>query len=207
MTSSRTVDLVSRVLRVVFLLSALTLAQGALAHDARPAYLQIDETTPGRYQVLWRTPVLSGMRLPVMLKLPDAMRNLTEPALQELSDSLVERRLVEADRGGLVGRPHRVPRAPGNDHRRARAHRAPRRHSLHHVGEAVAAVGRDHRLEQAARRRGRLSRPRRRAHPARLRSPALRARADPDRSQHARPADDHHRVHARALDHPRSSRR
>ncbi len=75
----------------------------AEAHDARPAYLQIREITPGRYDVLWRTPVLSGMRLPVSLRLPEAMRSVTERAPQELSDSLVERRLVEAHAGALVG--------------------------------------------------------------------------------------------------------
>ncbi len=78
-------------------LCVLSLASDASAHDARPAYLQIQEISPGRYDVLWRTPVLSGMRLPVALKLPDAMHSVTQPAVQELSDSLVERQLVEAD--------------------------------------------------------------------------------------------------------------
>jgi hydrogenase/urease accessory protein HupE len=82
---------------------ALSLGREASAHDARPAYLQIQEITPGRYAVLWRTPVLSGMRMPVALRLPDALRDVTEPAVQELSDSLVERRLVEADAGALRG--------------------------------------------------------------------------------------------------------
>src|SRR5215468_651996 len=42
----------------------------ACAHEVRPAYLQIDEVGPGRYHMLWRTPVLSGMRLPVVLQPP-----------------------------------------------------------------------------------------------------------------------------------------
>ena len=102
MTSTRC-RLASRALRFAFALGALSLGQDASAHDARPAYLQIQEITPGRYDVLWRTPVLSGMRLPVSLRLPDAVRSVTEPAVQELSDSLVERRLVEADAGALEG--------------------------------------------------------------------------------------------------------
>ena len=57
----------------------------AWAHEARPAYLEIKETAPGQFSVLWRTPLLSGMRLPVMLKLPDNARNVKEPTLQELS--------------------------------------------------------------------------------------------------------------------------
>ena len=102
MTSPRR-QLASRARRLAFALCALSLGQDAVAHDARPAYLQIQEITPGRYDVLWRTPVLSGMRLPVSLRLPDAVRSVTEPAVQELSDSLVERRLVEADAGALEG--------------------------------------------------------------------------------------------------------
>jgi hydrogenase/urease accessory protein HupE len=90
-------------LQFAFALCALSLAQETMAHDARPAYLQIREISPGRYDVLWRIPVLSGMRLPVSLRLPDAMRPVTEPAVQELSDSLVERRWVEADAGALEG--------------------------------------------------------------------------------------------------------
>ena len=59
----------------------------ASAHEARPAYLEIKETAPGQFSVLWRTPVLAGMRLPVVLKLPDDVKNLREPNVQELADS------------------------------------------------------------------------------------------------------------------------
>jgi hydrogenase/urease accessory protein HupE len=79
-------------------------APGAWAHESRPAFLEITETAPGRYDILWRTPVLSGMRLPVLLKLPDEMRNVTEPTVRELPDSLVERRLIEAGGSGLAGK-------------------------------------------------------------------------------------------------------
>ena len=71
----------------------------AWAHEARPAYLEIKETAPGQFSILWRTPLLSGMRLPVMLKLPDNARNIKEPTLQELADSLVERRWIDAGPG------------------------------------------------------------------------------------------------------------
>jgi len=62
----------------------------ASAHEARPAYLAVNETAPGQYSVLWRTPVLAGMRLPVVLKLPDLVKNLKEPVVSELTDSLVD---------------------------------------------------------------------------------------------------------------------
>src|SRR5882724_12211093 len=79
-------------------------AAPAAAHESRPAYLEIKETAPGRYAVLWRTPLLSGMRLPVVLKFPDDVRNVTEPGLRELPDSLVERRLIDASGSGLAGK-------------------------------------------------------------------------------------------------------
>ena len=68
------------------LLAMLFVFSSARAHEVRPAYLEIKETVPGQFGVLWRTPVLAGMRLPVVLKLPDELRNVKEPVVQELAD-------------------------------------------------------------------------------------------------------------------------
>ena len=84
-------------------LAATGLPPSAEAHESRPAYLQIRETGPGRYDVLWRTPVNSGMPLPVMLQLPEAARNAAEPVVQRLNDSTVERRRIEMPEGDLAG--------------------------------------------------------------------------------------------------------
>ena len=86
------------------LLAVVLAASVASAHESRPAYLEIKETTPGQFTVLWRTPVLAGMRLPIVLKLPDGVRNLKDPIVQELADSLVERRSVDAGPDGLAGK-------------------------------------------------------------------------------------------------------
>ena len=43
------------------------------------------------------------MRLPIVLKLPDRVKNLKDPVVSELSDSLVERRWVDAGPNGLAG--------------------------------------------------------------------------------------------------------
>jgi hypothetical protein len=91
--------------RSAWLAACLMLAVlSASAHEARPAYLEIKETAPRKFSVLWRTPVLAGMRLPVMLKLPDDMKNLREPDIQELADSFVERRWIDAGPNGLAGK-------------------------------------------------------------------------------------------------------
>src|SRR3974377_818017 len=55
----------------------------AYAHEIRPAYLGLKETGPGHYDVLWRTPVLSGMLLPIVLQMPDGVRNLRDPQIDD----------------------------------------------------------------------------------------------------------------------------
>jgi hypothetical protein len=86
------------------LVALLLLSFGAWAHEARPAYLEIKETSPNQFSVLWRTPVLAGMRLPIALTLPDDVQNLKPPEVEELADSLVERRWIDAGPGGLAGK-------------------------------------------------------------------------------------------------------
>ena len=76
----------------------------AFAHESRPAYLEIEEVTPHHYRILWRTPTVAGMPLPVMLKLPEDTRNVTEPVSQQLSDSRLERQIIDAGAGGLAGK-------------------------------------------------------------------------------------------------------
>lgn len=86
---------------LVVLLAALPAAH---AHEVRPAYLEVKETAPGQFSVLWRTPVLAGMRLPVALKLPDGVSDVKDRTTQELADSLLERRWVDAGANGLAGK-------------------------------------------------------------------------------------------------------
>ncbi|WP_455270925.1 HupE/UreJ family protein [Rhizobium herbae] len=89
--------------RLLFAVAMSLFAFSAAAHEIRPAYLQIDQIGPTRYKVVWRTPVLSGMRLPVMLRFPDSIRNATGPAERELPDSRIETRIIETPDGTLSG--------------------------------------------------------------------------------------------------------
>jgi hydrogenase/urease accessory protein HupE len=84
---------------VAMAISILAAASVASAHEIRPAYLQIDQTGNSRFSVLWRTPVQSGMRLPVVLQFSDRVKDVTEPAERQLPDSIVERRMVDAAQG------------------------------------------------------------------------------------------------------------
>lgn len=88
---------------LVGLLLAVLLAAGAQAHEVRPAYLQIDQAGADRYTVIWRTPLLSGAPLPVVLTLPADARTLSGPGTQDMPGSTIERRIVEVP-GGLAGK-------------------------------------------------------------------------------------------------------
>ena len=96
--------IVRRCLGVLASVALLLAPLACIAHEARPAYLELKETAPGQFEVLWRTPVLAGMRLPLALQMPEGVRNVKPPAVQELTDSLVERRWVDAGPAGLAGR-------------------------------------------------------------------------------------------------------
>ena len=91
----------------------LVLVPSLWAHEARPAYLEIKETSPGQFSLLWRTPVLAGMRLPVVLRVPDDVKNLREPEVQELADSFLERRWIDAGPNGLAGKRIEFPGLQG----------------------------------------------------------------------------------------------
>jgi hydrogenase/urease accessory protein HupE len=91
-------------LALSLILATLSLVPTARAHETRPAYLEIKETAPNKFSVLWRTPVLSGMRLPIVLTMSADVKNLKEPAVQELADSLLERRWINTGPEGLAGK-------------------------------------------------------------------------------------------------------
>src|SRR5450432_3560539 len=94
--------MITRAALVSLVFAAFALLQGAAAHESRPAYMQVTEVAPQRYEILWRTPVLAEMRSSVVLRFPENTRNVAEPVIRELSDSLIERRIIEAS-GSLTG--------------------------------------------------------------------------------------------------------
>ena len=80
-------------------MAILATAGAASAHEVRPAYLQIDQIGHSRFSVLWRTPLFSGIRLPVVVSYSDGIKQVTQPSERELSDSIVERSMIEAPDG------------------------------------------------------------------------------------------------------------
>jgi hydrogenase/urease accessory protein HupE len=91
----------------------LCLMQSLWAHESRPAYLEVKETALNQFNLLWRTPTLSGMRLPVGLQLPEDVRNLKEPTTEELADSVLTRYSIDAGPNGLAGKRIEFPGLQG----------------------------------------------------------------------------------------------
>ena len=54
------------------------------AHEVRPAYLQLEETDPGVFSVLWKQPVLQDRRLPIDPRFPEECAALS-PVLREVT--------------------------------------------------------------------------------------------------------------------------
>ena len=73
------------------------------AHEARPAYLEITETGAGRFDVLWKTPILAGRRLHVEPVFPQSCREVVPAKARDLPDALVERFILACGAAGLRG--------------------------------------------------------------------------------------------------------
>jgi hypothetical protein len=87
------------------LLLALWLPVCAGADDFRPSYLQLTQTAPGRYQVLWKVPALDER---TVLKLqpvfPEGTRELT-PRQSAYAGGATAVRWTAELKGGLEGKP------------------------------------------------------------------------------------------------------
>ena len=55
---------------LALLLIILALVRPATAHELRPAYLELAETAPGQFNVLWKVPAAGDRRLGLYLRLP-----------------------------------------------------------------------------------------------------------------------------------------
>jgi hypothetical protein len=72
------------------------------AHEVRPAYLQIREIAPAKYDVLWKTPAQGDMRLALNVVLPPACRDVGESRSTPVGEAFIQRWLSVCE-GGLAG--------------------------------------------------------------------------------------------------------
>jgi len=88
---------------IIFVCMAASLSGGqALAHEVRPAYLELRETSAGVYEVLWKVPARGEMRLGIDVRMPKAAEQLTPPSGRFVDDAYIERWQVRCS-GGLAG--------------------------------------------------------------------------------------------------------
>jgi len=87
---------------LVFLLLA-GIASPALAHEMRPAYLELRQTGLDTYDVLWKVPGQGeDMRLGIYVQLPAGCTTVTPPRGSMLNNAFTERWAVKCE-GGLTG--------------------------------------------------------------------------------------------------------
>ena len=88
-----------------FLLAVLTvlLPQLAFSDELRPGYLEIRQTSPDAYNLLFKIPARGeDLRLAIYVKLPEGAQDVTPPRASFGEGAYVERRSIRRD-GGLAG--------------------------------------------------------------------------------------------------------
>ena len=88
---------------LILLLFLAGFASNSLAHEVRPAYLEIRETAPQTYDVLWKVPGRGvNLRLGLYVEFPDGTKNVTEPRAS-MADNIFAQRWTVKRAGGLTG--------------------------------------------------------------------------------------------------------
>ena len=91
------------------LLGALLAPAAAAAHEVRPAYLQVTEVSAGRFEVLWKQPILPDAdpglvrRLPIAPRFPARCRESGRDLPDLTASALVERWTLTCGETGLGG--------------------------------------------------------------------------------------------------------
>ena len=87
---------------------ALGTASTALAHEARPGYLDLRETDSGSFAVLWRRPARGELVLSMQPALPGHCVPVGQRTRYLQPDALVERWTVDCGATGIVGHAIRI---------------------------------------------------------------------------------------------------
>jgi hydrogenase/urease accessory protein HupE len=89
--------------RLFFAVLAVLLAQPALSDELRPGYLEMRQTDPGAYNMLFKIPARGeDLRLAIYVKLPNGTQDATPPRAAFSEGAYVERRTIRRD-GGFLG--------------------------------------------------------------------------------------------------------
>ena len=91
-----------RLLAALVCLWQILSAAPSIAHELRPAYLDIRETPTGDYAIVWKTPALGEMRLGLYLRLPETCSPKGDPVNSFEAGAYFERWTARCP-GGLKG--------------------------------------------------------------------------------------------------------
>ena len=89
--------------RLIFAAVAMLLAQPAVSDEIRPGYLEIRQTSPGAYNLLFKIPARGeDLRLAIYVKLPEGTQDVGLLRASFSDGAYIERRSIRRD-GGLAG--------------------------------------------------------------------------------------------------------
>ena len=91
--------------RALFAAAALALASAtaALAHEARPGFLDLRETGPGTYSFLWKKPTGGEVEIQIAPVIPEGCRLVTSDRQQPTPGAMIVRGVLTCE-GGLAGK-------------------------------------------------------------------------------------------------------
>lgn len=93
---------------VLLVLAGIFFAGPACAHESRPAYLELSETEPAVFDVLWRRPARGDMVLSMQPVFPQHCEQSGRRAHYPQPGAMVERWTIDCGATGLVGQEIRV---------------------------------------------------------------------------------------------------
>ena len=89
--------------RLFFAVLAVLLAQPAISDELRPGYLEMRQSSPGAYNLLFKIPARGeDLRLAIYVKLPEGTQDIAPPRASFSDGAYVERRSIRRD-GGFIG--------------------------------------------------------------------------------------------------------
>lgn len=93
---------------VLTVLVVLAVSNGfAFAHESRPGYLELRQTGPETFNLVWKVPMRGDLRLGIYPKLPETCVLVTQPISYVADGALIERHTVRCP-GGLTGQTIRI---------------------------------------------------------------------------------------------------
>jgi len=95
-------------LAVLAFFAGIFFAATGYAHESRPAYLELNETEPAVFDVLWRRPARGNMVLSIQPVFPEHCQQVGPRVQYPQPDAMVERWAIDCGTNGIVGQQIRI---------------------------------------------------------------------------------------------------